>query len=409
MNLIPVNVDSIRIGQPLPFHLVDKDGVLLARKSFIIASRADLLTISQRGGGLFIDGVDGETLHRDYVDQLQTLMRAEKSIGEIADSKLDAAAAIKRTAEDSGQFDWLGLQVQAHQLLRDPHHANFQERLEQLHQSLGSELQRNPDGTLFALIYLTASETKMYSATHGMLVSVMCSLAAREVLNWPEPVEIQLRKAALTMNLSITELQDKLASQNTEIEDSQRLQIGPHAQNSADLLAALGVTDPVWLGAVRSHHTPVSGPLNARTPQERLARLLERADMFSAKLSPRAMRMPVAPAIAMQACYFDNNKQVDEAGAALIKAVGIYPPGSFVKLATNEIAVVVRRGPNTNTPRTAVCINRFGMPTMEPTLRDTSLKEHRVVSSVPHRDVRVQINLQRMLALTPTPASERPW
>ena len=48
----------------------------------------------------------------------------------------------------------------------------------------------------------------------------------------------------------------------------------------------------------------------------------------------------------------------------------------------------------------AVLINRSGIPTVEPTIRDTSLREHRIVASVPHRDVKVQINLERLLPLT---------
>jgi ribosomal protein S16 len=110
----------------------------------------------------------------------------------------------------------------------------------------------------------------------------------------------------------------------------------------------------------------------------------------------------------MQACYFDENKEVDEAGAALIKAVGIYQPGAFVKLATGEVAVVVQRGANTTTPRVAVVINRSGVPTVEPILRDTSLDDFRVVASVPHRTVKVKINLERMLPLTLALTSDRP-
>ncbi len=111
----------------------------------------------------------------------------------------------------------------------------------------------------------------------------------------------------------------------------------------------------------------------------------------------------------MQACYFDENRQVDEAGAALIKAVGIYQPGSFVKLATDEVAVVIKRGNNTSTPKVAVLINRSGLPTVEPTIRDTSQREYRVVASVAHREVKVKINLERMLLLTAAPSSDRPW
>jgi len=80
-----------------------------------------------------------------------------------------------------------------------------------------------------------------------------------------------------------------------------------------------------------------------------------------------------------------------------------------VRLATNEIAIVVRRGSNTSTPRVAVVINRTGIPTVEPTVRDTALKEYRVVASVAHREIKVQIKLDRMLALTHSQPTDRPW
>jgi ribosomal protein S16 len=137
--------------------------------------------------------------------------------------------------------------------------------------------------------------------------------------------------------------------------------------------------------------------------------MIQRADMFAARLSPRATRVSESPASAMQAIYFDENRQVDEAGAALIKATGIYSPGSFVRLATDEVAAVIKRGANTTTPRVAILVNRSGMPTVELIVRDTSKPEFRIVAGVPHRDVKVQINLERLLALTKSPASDRPW
>lgn len=408
MNLIPVAIDSIRIGQPLPFHLVDKDGVLLARKDFVVKSQADLEEIISRYGGIYIDGVDAEALHRAYVDQLQKLMRADKPLGEIADAKLSADAAVKTASGEPEFVDWYDLQEQTNYLLRDTHAASFQERLDRIHKIMGKQLQRTPDGTLFALIHLSASETRMYSATHGLLVSAMCGLASR-VFNWPQPVEDLLRKAALTMNISMTEMQDRLSTQAAPPSPAQREMIDTHAQQSVERLKQLGVSDAVWLEAVRQHHTPLPGPLRPKPPAQRLARLIQRADMFAARLAPRASRNPTPPAVAMQACYFDENKEVDEAGAALIKAVGIYQPGSFVRLATDEIAVVIRRGANTSTPRVAVVINRSGIPTVEPTLRDTANRDHRVVASVAHREVKVQVNLERMLALIQAPITDKAW
>lgn len=409
MHLVPVNIESIRLGQPLPFPLMDKDGTLLARKSFVIGSRRELDEISQRGGGLFIDVADSEARHRAYVEHLYDLVREDKPLGEIAGAQLSGDAGNERQAEQDDRMDWLDLQEIANSLLRDNQPASFADRLTRLLRQLERHCQRNPDGTLFALIYLSATDARMYSATHAMLVSVMCRLAAKDVLNWTTEDQALVMRAALTMNVSMTELQDRLALQAEPLSPAQREAIDTHAHRSAEQLRGLGVGDHDWLEAVNGHHTQPPGPLAPRHRALRVARLIQRADMFAARLAPRAARAPLAPAAAMQACYFDENKAIDEAGAALIKAVGIYQPGSYVRLATNEIAVVIKRGANTTTPRVAVLLNRAGLATVEPTIRDTGLKDHRIVASVAHRDVKIQLNLERLLPLTLLPASDRPW
>jgi hypothetical protein len=409
MHLVPVSAESIRIHQPLPFPLMDKNGVLLAKRSFIIDSREDLTAMEQRGDGLYIDVADSEAHHRAYVERLHGLVRDGKSLGEIANAKITGDLHANRNALEDERPDWLDLQVQANAILRDAHAAQFIERLDRLSAQLDKFSRQNPDGTLFALVHLSATEVQMYSATHAMLVSVMCGLAAREVLKWPKEQEQQLCKAALTMNLGMTALQDQLTKQAEAPTAMQRKVIDAHAARSEAMLIELGITDVNWLEAVRDHHTQAPGQLAARTTPQQIARLIQRADMFAARLAPRAGRPPISPAAAMQACYFDENRQVDEAGAALIKAVGIYQPGSFVRLATDEVAIVIKRGFNTSTPRVAVLVSRTGMPTVEPMIRDTSTRNYRVVASVPHREVKVQVNLERLLPLTATPASDRPW
>lgn len=388
---------------------MDKDGILLARKSYVIPSRRDLDEISQRGGGLFIDVADSEAHHRAYVDHLYGLVRDDKPLGEIAETQISSDALTERQAAQDDRMDWLDLQAICNALLRDTHETSFRDRLERLQRQLMRHTQRNPDGTLFALIYLSSTELRMYSATHAMLVSVMCMLAAKDVLNWSAQEQSMVGMAALTMNYSMTDMQDKLAQQLEPPTQAQQLQIEQHAQRSALLLKQMGIQEPVWLTAVHQHHIAAAGPLAPRPPGDRLARLIRRADMFAARLAPRASRLPIAPAAAMQACYFDENQAIDEAGAALIKAVGIYQPGSFVRLATNEVGVVIQRGQNTTTPRVAVLLNKSGVPTVEPAIRDTSMREHRIVASVPHRDVKVQLNLERLLPLTALPKSDRPW
>jgi HD-GYP domain-containing protein (c-di-GMP phosphodiesterase class II) len=410
MNLVTVNVESIRIGQPLPFPLRDESGALLARKGYVVKSRDELNVMVGRRNQLFIDVDDSESYHRAYMGKLDSLVREEKPLGQIADSQFSTfELESSRDITTVGEPDWHDLQGQTHAMLRDMDSKSFCARLNKLQAQLNRHLSTNPDGTLFALIYISCKEVSVYSATHAMLVSVMCSLAAREVLKWPAEREATLCKAALTMNIGMSDLQDRLARQHEAPSPEQRRQIDQHCIRSVSLLEQLGIKESCWLEAVLDHHAKAPGPLTGRSEGQRMARLIQRADMFAACLAPRSSRPSKSPASAMQASYFDENHQIDEAGAALIKAIGIYSPGTFVRLTTDEIAVVVKRGANTTTPRVAVLINRAGMPTGELIVRDTSKREFRIVSGVLQRDVKVQINLERLLPLTKLPGSDRSW
>ena len=363
-----------------------------------------------RGLGFYVDVSESEKHQKAFVGKLLELVRDDRPLGKIAQAQLttrDLSSNRDGTAVDA--HTWLDLQVQGTRLLRDLNTQNFPDDLERLHQQLDRLSRRNPDGALFALFHLAYSEVDLYSATHAMLVSVVCGLAAREVLQWPERMQDTLCKAALTMNIGMTSLQDRLATQREPPTAEQREYIAQHAQRSVDLLKKMGQHDPDWLEAVRDHHRTTAGNLASRSPGQRIARLIQRADIFTARLAPRASRRPDPAAAAMQACYFDEHRQIDAAGAALIKAVGVYSPGSLVRMANNEIGVVVRRGANTTTPRVAVLVNRDGFATGEHVIRDTSMREFRIASGLAQHECKVKINLARLLALTSGPASNRAW
>ena len=130
-----------------------------------------------------------------------------------------------------------------------------------------------------------------------------------------------------------------------------------------------------------------------------MARLVKRADIFAARLSPRRKRSALSGAAAAKAAYLDEQKKPDEAGAAVVKATGIYPPGSYVRLASGETAVVMRRGVRANEPIVASVIGRSGTPIAEPALRDTRIAQHAVTAGVAPDDVKLRLNLERLLRL----------
>jgi hypothetical protein len=79
MQLVPVSAESIRISHPLPFPLRDRHGVLLARSDFVVDSKAHLVEIEKRGGGLYIDVEGLEHKHRAYISRLLTMVRDDKA------------------------------------------------------------------------------------------------------------------------------------------------------------------------------------------------------------------------------------------------------------------------------------------------------------------------------------------
>ena len=91
MNLITVNVESVRIGQPLPFALRSEDGRLLAHKGFVVQSRRDLQAMVGRGFNLYVDVTESESHHRAYVGKLHALVRQNKPLGQIAVAQLSTS------------------------------------------------------------------------------------------------------------------------------------------------------------------------------------------------------------------------------------------------------------------------------------------------------------------------------
>ena len=399
MNLIPLRPESIKLGLPLPFSLRTEDGTLLARRGLVVSTRNQLEFLVSRAGTICIDIEESPEHQRAYMGQLDTLMREQKTIGEIAQAHITPKATVAAESPREGPPDWLELQLRATQLLRNTEQPEFLTKVRRLYAELLYCSKHQPDATIFALIHFASRELTMYSATHAMLVAVICSMAARDVLLWDEAAVETLGMAALTMNIGMTELQDQLAQQAGRPTEAQMALISIHASRSADMLEALGVTDAVWLEAVRRHHEPPSGKLADMAPGDRVARLIERADIFAARLSPRVSRWAMPAAIAMRASYFDDEHRVDEAGAALITAMGVYPPGSFVRLASNEVGLVLRRGRTGTTPKVATVLNRQGMPVGEMSMRDTALAAHKITASLPYREVKVQFSLEKMLIL----------
>jgi hypothetical protein len=151
-------------------------------------------------------------------------------------------------------------------------------------------------------------------------------------------------KVALTMNLSMLDLQGELARQRSAPTPDSAADLMTHPMRSVELLMQAGVSDDDWLQAVARHHEQEdgSGYPTGRTDVGELASLVRRADVYTAKLSSRNHRDSLAADQAGRQMFMQDPGH--PMTAALVKEFGIYPPGCYVRLVSGEMGVVVQRG-----------------------------------------------------------------
>jgi len=203
---------------------------------------------------------------------------------------------------------------------------------------------------------------------------------------------------ALTMNLSMLELQGQLARQVLPPRPDQRHALQTHPMRSVRMLELAGVSDALWLEAVLQHHEDEGGNgyPSGGTEVSELASLVRRSDIYTSKLASRSTREAIAADLAGRQMFMQDPGH--PMTAALVKEFGIYPPGCHVRLASGELAVVVARGRSITAPVVACLTNASGATLPVPVRRDTSLRAHAVAGVVGEGSVSLKMPLDRLLA-----------
>jgi hypothetical protein len=237
----------------------------------------------------------------------------------------------------------------------------FEQRVWQYDRWLQALLERDTDLGLYLLFQLATNSVVGYSASHALVTAVLCNLVAAG-LNLPKNERDCLVHAAMTMNITMTTLQDQLAGQSERPSAEQQSTIQAHTAQGVLLLNNLGIMDELWLDTVALHHNENNGKdaLTSMPQAHRLARILRWADRYAAMISPRKSREGRTTTDSANLIIANSKTQQDEVGQALLAAVGWYPPGTYVRLDNQELAVVTRRTAIPNQPVVAIVIDGAG-------------------------------------------------
>lgn len=239
-----------------------------------------------------------------------------------------------------------------------------------------------------------------YCVRHCVDTAILSIIVAQAMNKSPQEIQ-DLAAAALTMNISMIALQEKLQSQKEQLTDKDKTAIHNHPIDSIDVLFNAGIEDSDWLMFILLHHEHEDGsgyPVgNVKGEIPSCAKILALADGFCARVTSRGYRKSTLPSVALKDIFIQNVAHVDATlGAYFVKVLSLYPPGTFVQLANKEIAVVTQRGASHSNCTVYSLVKPNGELFPAPLKRDTSADTYKIAEAVYPSDAAVHVNLQQI-------------
>ncbi len=401
--LVAVSPSSLHVGAALRITLRDDQGRVLLAKGLRI-DNLEALESLQRRKLVYVNYDESDEAVKVMMNGLNEATRRDaplKDIDKYVDLKsADAGIALPSSLSQAWEQVETRLKVLLSQLAQGG--SAGQEAVHRLNSQIAvlqdALLNRDRDAALFLLVHRAVTGFSGYSALHSLLTATVAHMLAAPLKLTAEE-DACLVRAALTMNVAMTQLQDLLAAQKQPPSPQQRALIDRHPTDSSRLLMAAGVKDALWLEVVQAHHDNLPHlPLAQRNSAQRLTKILQVVDRYTAAMSPRVSRAGRdAKDAARSAIVQAGAGGHDEVGLVLMQVLGLHPAGTFVKLASGETAVVLRRGVKPNEPWVASVLNKRDEPIAEPRLYNTARPELAVVQGISGSHVRVRLNPEAML------------
>ncbi|MDR7375488.1 HD-GYP domain-containing protein (c-di-GMP phosphodiesterase class II) [Rhodoferax ferrireducens] len=294
---------------------------------------------------------------------------------------------------------WADLESGLAMVLANPRNIpNFEQKIRQYDRWMQDLLQQDTDTGLYLLFQLATNASVGYSALHALVCAVLCHITSQE-LHLVESERDSLVFAAMTMNVAMTALQDTLAVQTTAPTTEQKALIHTHAADGRRLLLKVGIVDTDWLDVVAAHHDAhdTRHDFQQLGLVPRLAHTLRVVDRYAAMVSPRKSRTGRSVTDSVRSIMASALGPNDPVGFALVRAIGLCPPGTYVRMDNGETAVVLRRSSKANLPLVATLMNRKGEAYVPPRLHRTATSTPHVESALTQDAVKIRVNHQSLL------------
>ncbi len=233
--------------------------------------------------------------------------------------------------------------------------------------SIAESVTRNPD----ALVSLTQIKGyDEYTYVHSVNVGILMTALAQE-FGYKGDVLVEFSVGGLLHDIGKMLVPDSILNKPGKLTDAEFSVMKRHPEFGLELLSTKVIHD-ISRKAVGQHHERLNGngyPLGVAGSRIHEAGLIcAVADVFDALTSDRVYKEAWTPQKALatifQGCDSDFSRKYVE---KFTRNMGIYPVGSFVKLNSGELAVVVRTDPGKLlSPSILILVNENGVKLESP-------------------------------------------
>jgi len=351
MKIRKVTAADLKLGMLIPWNVYGENGVLLVRKGHMITSANQIAYLIERGS--FED-------HEDYDSKPASQQPAS------ALRKLNAA--------------YVELPILLEAVARRAAPPGLRRRLEDIATMIHDAVHLSADIATASVMH--NQHQAPYAARHSVNTAVVATIMAKARQRSRDEIDA-VTLAALTMNVGMQEHHQRWQDSDAALDPADRARMLAHPERGVELLRAAGIQDEAWLGCVLHHHENEDGtgyPLGKVGAQIPLpAKLLALADRYCARVSERSYRPTMTPNAALRDILLESRTTLDSNLASLmIRELGIYPIGSYVRMINGEVGVVSRRGLQSTTPHVESVIGPRGAPLDVFLQRDTRNELHTI-------------------------------
>lgn len=218
-------------------------------------------------------------------------------------------------------------------------------------------------GCLDVMQFVRYPDYDSYTIGHSVRVAALSAMVARE-LGWPHDTLTELAAAGLLHDVGKGRIPDEILFKPGRLDDDERRVIESHPALGAQILLDNNEHSPLVLAATWGHHLRHEGGGYPRMPDWHrpgaVAELVHVCDVFEALTATRPYKKPMSPHRAYEVMLKDEGAYHPRLLSVLIRSMGLYPPGSEVRLDDGRTAVVVAHGPTLEKPTVRVTRDALG-------------------------------------------------